>query len=125
MYVCVFSENMKSASSTLSRWISFVLIVNSSVTRDRFRSACGETCQSSMEGLLRGHGCSKHIVAFGSIRLCLVFKCALFQFRCQLALTSRVFVSDSCGSGALGSDLGHQFVLLCSVGISFNEVIKL
>ena len=28
MYVCVFSEKMKSASSTFSRWISFVLIVN-------------------------------------------------------------------------------------------------
>ena len=78
-----------------------------------------------MEGLLHGRGCSKHIVAFGSIRLCFVFKCALFQFRCQLALTSRVFVSDSCGSGALGSDLGHQFVLLCSVGSSFDEVVKL
>ena len=91
----------------------------------RFRSACGETYQSSMERLLHGRGCSKHIVAFGSIILCFVLKCALFQFRCQLALTSRVFVSDSCGSGALGSDLGHQFVLLCSVGISFNEVIKL
>ena len=96
--VCVFSRNMKSASSTtMIRRISIAFMVNKVCHSLNSLAVIVFDLRVVNERLLfQAHS---YILRH---QICFCFTCALLQFGCQLALALRMVVSDSCRRVAVG-----------------------